>query len=118
MNDTDPETQVSSSGPLAFVRRHWILIAIVIVVVGGGALFLHRAKQQNAANTRPQFNFRNNAVAVSVAEVGSFASDRLGDQVPGGAGDVEDRRVELHELHVPKLGPGPIGDGVTVAFLK
>ena len=35
----------------------------------GGAWFLHHAKQQNAANTRPQFNFRNNAVAVSVATV-------------------------------------------------
>jgi multidrug efflux system membrane fusion protein len=37
-------------------------------VVVGGAWFLHHAKVQNAANTRPQFN-RNNAVAVSVATV-------------------------------------------------
>ena len=52
--------------------------------------------------------------AVTVAEVGSFAPDRLGDQVSGRSGDVEDGRVELHELHVAKLGPRPVGDGVAV----
>jgi len=72
LNDFDPETRVSSSGPLAFARRHRLLIIIVVVVVAGGAWFLHRAKQQNAANVRPTFAFgRNNtnAVAVSVATV-------------------------------------------------
>ncbi|HEV2701071.1 MAG TPA: efflux RND transporter periplasmic adaptor subunit [Steroidobacteraceae bacterium] len=70
LKEYDPGTDVStSSKPVAFLRRHWLLIAIVVVLLGGGALFLRRAKEQNAANTRPQFNFRNNAVAVSVATV-------------------------------------------------
>jgi multidrug efflux system membrane fusion protein len=46
-----------------------MLIVIVIVLVVGGAWFLHRAKEQNAANVRPTFFNRNNAVAVSVATV-------------------------------------------------
>ena len=69
LNELDSETNVSSTGPVAFVRRHWVLIVVLIVLIGGGAWFLHHAKQQNAANTRPQFNFRTNAVAVSVATV-------------------------------------------------
>jgi multidrug efflux system membrane fusion protein len=69
LNESDPETQVSSNGPWAFLRRYRFLIVVVILLVAGGAWFLHHAKQQNAANTRPQFNFRNNAVAVSVATV-------------------------------------------------
>ena len=79
-NEIDPETPVSSSGPWAFLIRHRILIIVVIVLVAGGAWFLHRTKQQNAANTRPTFNFRTNAVAVSVATV------RKGDivvRIPG-----------------------------------
>ncbi len=72
LKEFDPETEVSSSdGYVAFLRRYWLLIAIGVLLVGGGALFLHRAKQQNAANTRPQFNFRTNAVAVSIATVKS-----------------------------------------------
>ncbi len=71
LNDSEPETSVSSSGPWAFLRRHRFLIVVAIVLVVGGAWFLHRAKQQNAANTRPNFNFRNNVVAVSVATVKS-----------------------------------------------
>ena len=59
----------STSGPLAFVRRHRFIFIAAIIVLGGGAWFIHHAKQQNAANTRPQFNFRNNAMAVSVATV-------------------------------------------------
>jgi multidrug efflux system membrane fusion protein len=69
LNEFDSETQVSSTGPVAFVRRHWVLIVVVIVLIGGGVWFLHHAKEQNAANTRPTFNFRQNAVAVSVATV-------------------------------------------------
>ena len=69
LNESDPETQVSSSGPWAFLRRHRFLIIVVIVLIGGGAWFLHHAKVQNAASTRATFNFRNNAVAVSVATV-------------------------------------------------
>src|SRR5665213_2509981 len=71
LNESDPETQVSPSGPWARLRRHRFLIIVVILLVIGGAWFLHHAKQQNAANTRPQFNFRTNAVAVSVATVKS-----------------------------------------------
>ncbi len=52
------------------MRRHRMLIVIVIVLVVGGAWFLNRAKQQNAANVRPTGFFnRNNAVAVSIATV-------------------------------------------------
>ncbi|HEY6454927.1 MAG TPA: efflux RND transporter periplasmic adaptor subunit [Steroidobacteraceae bacterium] len=69
LNEVDSETTVSSTGPVAFVRRHWVLIVVLIVLIGGGALFLHHAKVQNAANTRPVFNFRTNAVSVSVATV-------------------------------------------------
>ncbi len=69
LNESDPETQVSSSGPWAFLRRHRFLIIVLIVLVGGGAWFLHHSRVQNAASTRATFNFRNNAVAVSVATV-------------------------------------------------
>ena len=61
----------SNSGPVAFLRRYWLIIAVAVGVIGGGAWFVHHEKQQNAANTRPQFNFRNNAMAVSVATVQS-----------------------------------------------
>jgi membrane fusion protein, multidrug efflux system len=70
LNESDPDTNATSTrGPLAFLRRHRMLIVIVIVVVVGGAWFLHRAKEQNAANVRPAFFNRNNAVAVAVATV-------------------------------------------------
>jgi multidrug efflux system membrane fusion protein len=47
-----------------------MLIIIALLLVVGGAWFLHRAKQQNAANVRPTGFFnRNNAVAVSIATV-------------------------------------------------
>jgi membrane fusion protein, multidrug efflux system len=47
-----------------------MLIIIALLLVLGGAWFLHRAKQQNAANVRPTGFFnRNNAVAVSIATV-------------------------------------------------
>jgi membrane fusion protein, multidrug efflux system len=70
LNESDPDTNAASTGPLAFVRRHRMLIVIAIILVLGGAWFLHRAKQQNAANVRPTGFFnRNNAVAVSVATV-------------------------------------------------
>ena len=67
LNESDPDTNAASTGPLAFVRRHRMLIVIAIILLVGGAWFLHRAKQQNAANVRPTFFNRNNAVAVSVA---------------------------------------------------
>ncbi len=54
-------------------------------------------------------------VAVAVAEVGPLAAEGLGQQVPRRAGDVEHRRVELHELHVAQLGPRAEGQGVAVA---
>ncbi|HTB68207.1 MAG TPA: efflux RND transporter periplasmic adaptor subunit [Steroidobacteraceae bacterium] len=64
-----PQTNISSTGPVAFLRRHWVLLVVLIGLIGGGAWFLHHAKVQNAANTRPNFNFRTNAVSVSVATV-------------------------------------------------
>jgi membrane fusion protein, multidrug efflux system len=42
---------------------------VLIVLIGGGAWFLHHEKVQNAASTRATFNFRTNAVSVSVATV-------------------------------------------------
>jgi multidrug efflux system membrane fusion protein len=69
LNESDSEASVSPTGPVAFLRRHWLLVVVVIVLIGGGAWFLQHEKQQNAANTRPAFNFRNSAVSVSVATV-------------------------------------------------
>jgi multidrug efflux system membrane fusion protein len=69
LKETDPQIEVSSEGPSGFLRRNRLLIIIVILLVGGGAWFLHRAKVQNAASARATFNFRNNAVAVSIATV-------------------------------------------------
>jgi membrane fusion protein, multidrug efflux system len=66
---TDTTETDASTGPVAFLRRHWLLIVVVIVLIGGGAWFLHHEKLQNAANTRPTFNFRTSAVSVSVATV-------------------------------------------------
>jgi len=65
------ESDASSGGVPGFLRRHIILILVVVAVLGGGAWFVHRAKQQNAQNTRPQFgrNNPNNVVAVSVGTV-------------------------------------------------
>ena len=45
----------------------------------------------------------------------AFAAHGLGDQAAAAAGDVQHRGMELHELHVPQLGAGAIGDGVAVA---
>ena len=55
------------------------------------------------------------AVAVLVAQVRPFAAHRLADQEAARAGDVEHRRVELHELHVAQLGAGAVGGGHAVA---
>ena len=53
--------------------------------------------------------------AVAVDQVGAGAADRLRDQAPGPAGDVEHGRMELHELHVAELGAGPPGQSEPVA---
>ena len=49
-----------------------------------------------------------------IAEIGPLAPERLGQEVAGRAGDVEHRRVELHEFHVAELGPGAVGQRVAV----
>jgi multidrug efflux system membrane fusion protein len=70
LKETEPEiTEVSTGDRWGFLGRHRLLIIVALIVVGGGAWFLHRAKQENAASARATFNFRNNAVAVSVATV-------------------------------------------------
>ena len=61
----------SDHGPVAFLRRHRFILIAAIALAAGAIWFFHHAKQQNAANTRPQFNFRANAMAVSVATVQS-----------------------------------------------
>ena len=58
---------------------------------------------------------RHEADAVLVAQVGALAAHRLADEVTAGTGDIEDRRMELHELHVAQLRPGPVGGGHAVA---
>ena len=57
---------------------------------------------------------RHEPETIAVAKVRPFASNRLGDEVAGRAGDVEDGGVELHEFHVAKLDPRAVGDGVAI----
>ena len=71
----------------------------------------HVARGQLAARVLVQHE----ADAVLVAQVGALAAHRLADEVAAGAGDVEDRRVELHELHVAQLGAGAVGGRHAVA---
>lgn len=59
----------SDQGSVGFIRRHLFIITGAVVLALGAIWFVHHTKQQNAANVRPQFNFRNNAMAVSVAKV-------------------------------------------------
>lgn len=85
-------------------------------VLGG----FHLAGNGQADNvTRSEFQavveIGHEADAADVAEVRAFAADRLGDEVPGTAGDVQHGGVKLHELHVAELRPGPEGNGVAVA---
>ena len=53
-------------------------------------------------------------VAVSVPQVGAFAPERFRQEMPRGAGHVQDRGVELHELHVAQLDARPVGHRVSV----
>ena len=55
------------------------------------------------------------AVAEAFDQDGAFAADGFGDQAAAAAGDVEHRRMELHELHVGEFGAGAVGHGVAVA---
>ena len=63
----------------------------------------------------PRVVLRHEPHAVLIDQPAPFAADRLGDQAAAAAGDVEHRRVELHELHVAELRPGAVGHGVAVA---
>ena len=45
----------------------------------------------------------------------AFAAHRFGDQAAAAAGDVQHRRMKLHELHVAQLGAGAIGERMAVA---
>ena len=45
----------------------------------------------------------------------AFAAHGLGDQAAAAAGDVQHRRMKLHELHVAQFGPGAIGERMPVA---
>ncbi len=47
--------------------------------------------------------------AFRVEQVGAFAAESLGDQRAGRSGDVQRRRVELHELQVAQDRSGPVG---------
>ena len=54
------------------------------------------------------------AAAGDVAQVGPLAADRLGDQVPRAAGDVEHGRMKLDEFHVADFRPRAEADGMPV----
>ena len=45
----------------------------------------------------------------------AFAAHRFGDQAAAAAGDVQHRRMKLHELHVAQLGAGAIRERLAVA---
>ena len=51
---------------------------------------------------------------VAVTEIRPFAPNSLGDQVPGTPGDVEHRRVELHEFHIAQRAPGAKRGGMSI----
>ena len=53
-------------------------------------------------------------VPVAVDQVRVLAPNSFGNQVPCAAGDVEDRRVKLHELHVAQQSPRAKRDRVAV----
>jgi hypothetical protein len=53
--------------------------------------------------------------AVLVAQIRSFATHRLTDEITAGAGDVQHGRMKLHEFHVAQLSAGAIGGGHAVA---
>ena len=50
-----------------------------------------------------------------VAQDGTFAADRLGDEGAAAIGRLQRRRVELHHLHVADLGARAVGHGDAVA---
>src|SRR6478735_6411862 len=50
----------------------------------------------------------------AATEIRPPAADRLRNEMPRTAGDVEHCRVELHEFHVAQLSTRPEGNGVTV----
>ena len=46
---------------------------------------------------------------IPINQPGSSPTNRLGDQAAGTAGDVEHRRMKLHELHIAKQASCPPG---------
>ena len=55
------------------------------------------------------------ALAPFIPQDGTFAPHGLGNQCPGGPGDVKGSGMELDELHVLQCGPGPVGHCRTVS---
>ncbi len=53
-------------------------------------------------------------VAVLVPQVGPFAAQGLGQEMPRRAGHVEHGRMKLHELHVAQLDPRAVGHRVAI----
>ena len=64
----------------------------------------HIARRQFATRV----DFEHEAATVLVSEIGPFPTDRFGNQMSAGAGNIKDRGMELHDLHVAQLGAGPV----------
>ena len=58
--------------------------------------------------------FRHKPMSATVEQMSPLTAHRLCNQMPRAAGDVKDRRVKLHELHVAKFGSRASGDGMSV----
>ena len=89
----------------------WIEVREVEIHVGVvRAMHDHRGRAGDDVAGRefgPYVELGHKTPAVAVDEVCSRAPHRLRDQAPRTTGDVEHRRMELHELHVTKFGAGP-----------
>ena len=81
---------------------------------------LHRAEDGPSDDVaRREFGARvgreHEPLAVHVAKIRALAANGFADEVARRTGDVEHRRVELHELHVAEFGAGPRRRGHAVA---
>ena len=64
---------------------------------------------------RPRVEVGHEPPAVAIDQPRARAANGLGDQAAGTAGDVEHRRMKLHELHVAQLRTGPPGQREPIA---
>ena len=62
----------------------------------------------------PRVVFRHEPRAVFIHEPAALAAHGFSNQAAAAARDVQDRRMELDEFHVTKLGARPVRHGVAV----